>query len=398
MTEKKKRFILRMPIGSDRMIHLFVMILTLFGLVMVTSATMGTDAANYATLIKTVVKQLIFTIAGYVGMLFMARMFTFERCKQLLPMLIMGTGAVLLFALVFEPVGGARAWIRIPVMSGLEFTIQPSEFAKISIMLILAIYLGDVKVQKITDKELLKGPLIIILVYVAIVVLLQKDMGSAVIMLGISTILLLIPKHKALRRVQRWILWALVVGIIVAVVFLSPAGEYILQHIPLAQYQIGRFLSARNPFADRYGDGFQLIKGLISFASGGMTGVGFGASIQKYMNFPAASTDYILAIVVEELGFGGFLLIFIGYMIIICRLYSYAMKVKSEKPKMVLVGVAMYLFIHFFLNVGGVTGLIPLTGVPLLLISAGGSSTMSFMTSIGIAQAIISQYKIGKLE
>lgn len=397
MAEKTKRFILRMPVGTDRLIHTSIMVLTLFGLVMVTSATMGTDAANYMSLIRTVIKQLLFTIAGYVGMLYMARMFTFERCRQYLPIITIGTGAFLLFALFFSEVGGARAWIRFP-LAGIEFTIQPSEFAKISIMVILATYFGDLRIQKIEPKELIKGPMIIILTYVFIVFVLQSDAGSAIIMLGIATVLMLIPQHKALRKLQHWILILLVVGIFAICFLMSPLGEGILKHIPIATFQINRFLTAMNPFSDRYGKGYQLIKGLISFASGGLTGVGFGASIQKYMNFPAASTDYILAIVVEELGFGGFLVIFIGYMIIVCRLFSYAMKIQSEKARMILVGVAMYLFIHYLFNVGGVTGLIPLTGVPLLLISAGGSSTMSFMTSIGLAQAVISQYHQGKIQ
>ncbi len=397
MTEKRKRSVLRLPVGSDRSIHLAVMALTLFGLIMVTSATMGTDAANYMSLIKTVFKQLLFTVAGFVGMLYMSRMFTFERCRQLLFLLILGTLGLLVFALFFDPVGGAKAWIRVPV-AGMEFTLQPSEFSKISIMLIMAMYLGDVRVQKIESKELVKAPLLLVGLFVGIVVILQSDTGSGVIMLGIAAVLFLIPQHRALRNYQKKLLLLLAGGGGLAVFLMTPVGETVLKHIPIATYQINRFLMAQNPFADRYGDGYQLIKGLISFASGGLTGVGFGASIQKYMNFPAASTDYILAIVVEELGFGGFLFIFFCYMVIFCRLFIYAMKIESERARMVLIGVAMYLFIHYLFNVGGVTGLIPLTGVPLLLISAGGSSTMSFMTSVGIAQAIISQYRQGRIQ
>lgn len=397
MTEKQKRFFLSMPAGIDRLIHLSIMLLTLFGLIMVTSATMGTDAGNYMSLIVVVIKQLVFTIAGYIGMLMMARLFSFELCRKYLIPLIVSTAGILLFTLVFHSVGGAKAWIRIPLGSA-EVTIQPSEFAKISIILIMAMYLGDIRVQKISCAELIKAPAILVLLYVFIVVVLQSDTGSGVIMLGIAIILLLIPRHKALQRLQKRVLILLILAFILLIILMSPIGEVILKHIPIATYQINRFLMAQNPFQDRYGEGYQLIKGLISFVSGGLTGVGFGASIQKYTNFPAASTDYILAIVVEELGIGGFLLIFFCYMIIICRLFNYALRMHSEKGRMVLIGVAMYLFIHYLFNVGGVTGLIPLTGVPLLLISAGGSSTMSFMTSVGIAQAVIRQYRLGRLE
>ena len=394
----KKKFYFRMPAGHDRLIHSTILALTLFGLVMVTSATMGTDAANYMSLIRTVFKQLLFTAAGYIGMLIMARKFTFELCRKYLFHLIFLTIAALLFVLVFDPVGGARAWIRIPIGNIIEFTIQPSEFAKMSIMIIMATYLGDLRIQKISGKELIKAPFILVMLFVVIVALLQSDFGSAVIMLGIALILFLIPKHPSLRKYQKNLLLTLFFGGALLIFLMSPAGEAILKMIPFAQYQINRFLVAQNPFADRYGGGYQLIKGLISFASGGISGVGFGASIQKYMNFPAASTDYILAIVVEELGIGGFLFIFIGYMIVICRLFNYAIKIESENARMILIGTAMYLFIHFVFNVGGVTGLIPLTGVPLLLISAGGSSTMSFMTAIGLSQSVISKYRQGRIE
>ena len=137
---------------------------------------------------------------------------------------------------------------------------------------------------------------------------------------------------------------------------------------------------------------------MISFATGGLTGVGVGASIQKYTNFPAASTDYILAIIVEETGILGFVALFAGYMLIIMRLFNYAKRIESEKAKMVLIGTAFYLFVHYVFNVGGVTGLIPLTGVPLLLMSSGGSSTMSFMMAIGVCQAVICQYRTGRLK
>ena len=189
---------------------------------------------------------------------------------------------------------------------------------------------------------------------------------------------------------------AVILGL--AVFMLTPYGEAIIGMLPLQEYQINRIYSSINPFSDQYGSGYQLINGLVSFASGGWFGVGFGNSVRKYTNFPAANTDFILAIIVEELGFIGFLMILVPYCIIIFRLMNYALKIRNEKAKIILIGVAMYFLLHFILNVGGVTGLIPLTGVPLLMISAGGSSTLAAMSALGIAQAIISRYKRGLIE
>ena len=105
-----------------------------------------------------------------------------------------------------------------------------------------------------------------------------------------------------------------------------------------------------------------------------------------------------MAIVVEELGIVGFLLIFIPYIIIICRLFYFAMRIKNEKAQILLVGTAMYLAVHCLFNIGGVTGLVPLTGVPLLMISSGGSSSLAFMASIGVAQSVIAQYRRGAIQ
>ena len=165
----------------------------------------------------------------------------------------------------------------------------------------------------------------------------------------------------------------------------------------MADYQKNRILSAVNPFTDLYNTGYQLVNGLVSFASGGWKGLGFGNSVRKYTDFPAANTDFILAIVVEETGLIGFGLIFIPYMIIIIQLFRYAMKMESERGRIILVGTAMYLMVHCLFNIGGVTGMIPLTGVPLLMISSGGSSTLSFMLSIGLAQAVICAWRRGDL-
>ena len=170
-----------------------------------------------------------------------------------------------------------------------------------------------------------------------------------------------------------------------------------IYHLPLQEYQINRFLSAVNPFIDQYDTGYQLINGLVAFATGGWFGLGYGNSVRKYTRFPAANTDFILAIIVEELGFVGFMAMFIPYCIIIFRLIRYAQKTNSEKAKIVLIGVASYIAIHIFFNVGGVTGLIPLTGVPLLMISAGGSSALATLVAIGIAQAVIARIRTGEI-
>lgn len=397
MEKKRKRGALKMPLLYDRYMHISTLILVLFGLVMITSASMGLAAGNTMYLVTVIAKQVVFTVIGYIGMLFVAKIFNFQILRNNISLIVLATLVFLIVPLGFSSVGGAKAWIRIP-MAGGEVTIQPSEFAKISIMLVVAAYLCDLKNRKPTNWELIKTPTIIIGLFVLIVAILQSDFGSAAIMIMIAAVIFLIPQHPQLVGYQKIVFFLIIIAIAGMLLLLSPLGSELIQHLPLQEYQKSRITSAINPFSDKYGSGYQLTNGLVSFASGGFFGVGFGNSVRKYTNFPAANTDFILAIVVEELGFIGFMIIFTFYSIIVFRLFKYAFKMKSEKGRVILVGTAMYLLFHFVLNVGGVTGLIPLTGVPLLMISYGGSSTMSIMVAIGVSQAVISRYRLGEIE
>ena len=160
----------------------------------------------------------------------------------------------------------------------------------------------------------------------------------------------------------------------------------------LKPHQLGRITTWLNPLLDEKGDGWQLVNALVAFSNGGLFGQGFGASRQKYGYIPESHNDFIVAIIYEELGLVGFLLFLIPYCIIIYKMFHYGMKVKETKSKLILYGVGLYFFTHLLVNVGGVSGLIPMTGVPLLLISSGGSSTWAAMIGIGIAQSIIAKY------
>ncbi len=394
----KRRFFLRMPKRADRGIFISILFLAGFGLLMIASSSMGLTVGRPGRLALIVIKQIVFLGAGYYFMVWLANYFKLSFLKTgSFPVWAIGIGFALLFCLAFPAAGGARAWIRVPV-SGMDISIQPSEFAKVMVILIVAAYCGDVKKVFDNSSDFVKRPAVFIFAYFLIVLVLQSDMGSAVVILMIACICLMIPQHPQLRMAQSLIRFLIIAGMAVVLYILSPFGEAVIRRLPLKAYQINRFLSALNPFVDMYDTGFQLVNGLVSFATGGWFGLGFGNSVRKYTQFPAANTDFILAIVVEELGLFGFLMIFVPYMIIIVQLFRYAMKIKSEQARIILIGTAMYLVIHCLFNIGGVTGMIPLTGVPLLMISSGGSSTLAFMIAVGISQAVIDQYRKGAIE
>lgn len=384
--------------GSDIWILISVLLLAVFGLLMIGSASMGLSIGNNVSLIITVAKQFIYIFVGYAFMCFASHHFTLKSIKSdNFPFVMIAAEVALLACRAFTPSSGAHAWIRMR-FPGFEMTIQPSEFTKIVGYLIVAAYLGDIKKKRKPLKQLIAVPVIAVLLYLFTIILIQHDFGSAAVLLVIVCVCYLIPRNKTLRKTQKALACLFFAGVLGVFFLITPSGMKFIESVPfLMAYQKNRFLSAINPFIDQYGDGYQLVNGLVSFATGGWFGVGFGKSIRKYTNFPAANTDFILAVLVEETGFCGFLLIMFLYSVLIVRLFIYAAKMKSEKAKIILVGTAMYFMVHIFLNVGGVTGLIPLTGVPLPLFSAGGSSAMSMMLSVGICQAVISGYHKGEI-
>lgn len=397
--EKQTYHLLQMVKGKDIPIHLAIIALMIYGLLMIGSASLGRSVNNSSYLIITMGKQFAFLLIGYLMMAILSRKFSLKWLKsQSFPGFMIIMEVLLLMCLIFREAGGAKAWIRIP-LGPAEVTIQSSEFVKVASILILAAYVGDVR--KRYDKpcrQILGRPLLFIATYVFTIIFLQSDFGSAAIVFGITCVCLLIPRNKQLSKFQKYeriLFWAV---LLLAVFALSPLGEAVILALPLKPYQKLRFTSAINPFEDRYGNSYQLVNGLISFATGGLFGVGYGNSVRKYTDFPAANTDFILSILVEELGFVGFLLLMFFYCVIMFRLFHFARKMKSEKGRIILVGTAMYFMIHIFLNVGGVTGLIPLTGIPLPLLSAGGSSAWAVLSCVGISQAVIASYKRGEIE
>lgn len=239
-------------------------------------------------------------------------------------------------------------------------------------------------------------PIIFLLSFI-LMIFIQKDIGTLAVMLSMVGVCFLIPSHKNLRKPQKILLILICTGIGLLLFLMSEPGMEVVrwfgEKFPYFAHITTRFENAINPFLDPYVGGYQPINGLYGIARGGLQGVGFGESIQKYGYLTQSDNDYILSIVIEELGVFGLGIIVAGYAIIIKRLFYYAFRTKSEGYKVILIGTAMYIFAHFVLNVGGVGGLIPLTGVPLLFISSGGSSMMSIMSAIGISQAIIARIR-----
>jgi len=376
---KRKKKIRLFPAYSDKLIIFCALILLIYGSLMVVSADMRNSVGDNGALVLSIVKQGIVALLGIAALSFACRYNPF-RPKTFMILNILVT-ALLLTTLLFEASSGASAWIDLKVI-----TIQPSEIAKVYIITYIAHMLSYDK-GKDDNRKRFYLCCFWTLVYTFIIVVLQHDLGSGFILFGIAFSMLMANRLRYLAW-HRLVFFLLFIGVMAAALYLlSPAGTAFLESIAGDNYQINRFLSSANPFKDPYGTGYHLIMSLVSFATGGWFGLGYGKSIHKYMNFPNPSSDFILAIFIEEMGIVfGLIPLVILYFLIWWRLISFSLNTTSDRARLVCLGTVMYTVLHFVLNVGGVTGLIPLTGVPLLLISAGGTSTVCCMLAIGLCE------------
>lgn len=382
--------------GVDKTVYFCVVILTIYGIVMIGSASVGQSAKMgpmYASM--NMIKQAIFVLGGFAAMIFLTRCFKKSWVNANSTWIFYAMGLVLMLAcLFFEDGKGSHAWIR----TG-SFTIQPAEFMKVIMILFLSFHFGEIEeycqiprnITRQKKEELQKRklwycilrPILAIFIAFFVGVFLQKDMGSSLIMAFICMMLFFITPRPYYTKYKKLALILLVIGFILILL----SATFILK-----PYQLGRIYTWLNPLGDIEGDGWQLTNALIAFATGGLFGKGFGSSTQKYGYIPESHNDFIVAIIYEELGLVGFMLFLIPYVIIIYKMFHYALRIKDTKSKLILYGVGLYFFTHLLVNVGGVSGFIPMTGVPLLLISSGGSSTLAAMMGLGIAQSIIAKY------
>lgn len=382
--------------GVDKTVYFCVVILTIYGIVMIGSASVGQSAKMgpmYASM--NMIKQAIFVLGGFAAMVFLTRCFKKSWVNANSTWIFYAIGLVLMLAcLFFEDGKGSHAWIRIG-----SFTIQPAEFMKVIMILFLSFHFGEIEeycqiprnITRQKKEELQKRklwycilrPILAIFIAFFVGVFLQKDMGSSLILAFICMMLFFITPRPYYTKYKKLALILLVIGFILILL----SATFILK-----PYQLGRIYTWLNPLGDIEGDGWQLTNALIAFATGGLFGKGFGSSTQKYGYIPESHNDFIVAIIYEELGLVGFMLFLIPYVIIIYKMFHYALRIKDTKSKLILYGVGLYFFTHLLVNVGGVSGFIPMTGVPLLLISSGGSSTLAAMMGLGIAQSIIAKY------
>jgi len=277
----------------------------------------------------------------------------------------------------------ARSWFKLGPIS-----LQPSEFAKSIIIIYLACSYFALEKKKNVSMSNILFPIAICMI-IAFLIILQPDFGTALIILGIIFFIFIsVPMVK--KNIVKVMKYG-IVGIAVGAIAILYSGTDILN-----SRQIERF-KFRDP-CTRYieSTGYQVCNGFIAIHNGGLFGVGLGNSSQKYLYLPESHTDFIFPIIVEEWGAIVGVLLIIGYVIMLYRILKIAREGENLRLSILAYGVFIYLLLHILINLLGVLALIPLTGVPLPLLSYGGSFTLNVVLMLFVVQRVNIENKILK--
>lgn len=348
----------------DLFLILVVLFLLTLGVVMVTSAsfpralsaTGGADPFSFGK------KQLFFSLLSLVLMVVMIN-FDYHRLRRFTILFAVLAPVLLVLVLFFgAEINGARRWFDLKI-----FNFQPSEFAKLALIFVLAHYLTEIG----SEVRNFSTGMLIPLVYAGLIcglVMMEPDLGTTIVIFAIFLTML----FAAGVRIGH--LFLLSVSAIAAGVVLIIKEPYRLQ----------RFFSFLDPTQDPQGAGWQILQSLMALGSGGIIGLGLGRSRQKFFYLPEPHTDYIYSIIGEELGLLGTILVLLLFLCLAWRGYKVALSAKDHYGSLLAVGITSWLVVQALINIAVVTATIPATGITLPLVSYGGSSLGLTMLAVGI--------------
>ncbi|WP_227936538.1 putative lipid II flippase FtsW [Alkalihalobacillus deserti] len=350
---------------NDWLLIITTFLLAAFGLVMVFSSSyaLGIVRENpdpYAFIHRQFLWFGLATFAYFVIMHFPYRLY-----RKMSPIIIVMSLIALILVKVpglGANINGAERWVDLGPLR-----IQPSEFVKLGII----IYLAQVYSHKQAYiDQFIKGvmPPLVVVGFVFGLIMMQPDLGTATSILLVTLLLVFFSGAK-----WRHLIGLAAVGVSLFIVFALSAP-----------YRVKRLTSFQDPFADPTDTGHQVIQSYIAIAHGGLGGTGLGQSVQKLFYLPEAHTDFILAVVAEELGLLGVLFVLGAHALILTRGVMIGTKCKDPFGSLLAFGIVFQISIQIIFNVGAVTGLLPITGIPLPLISNGGSSLLITLISLAI--------------
>jgi rod shape determining protein RodA len=342
----------------------FVLLICTFGILEIYSATLTTNLAGK----HLHVSQIYWVVAG-VGLMFVMSLLNYQVLLENVHWLYLGSLGSLLAVLIFGTrYLGAKRWIRLP--GGMHF--QPSEWVKLILILAMARYFAEFRQREMTIGELVKAGLVCGVPF--FLVLVQPDLGTSLTYIPIAFMALFLGGMKGRHMA-------------LLLVLASLAAPLAWKH--MKPYQRARLASFVNPEQDSQGAGYQVEQSLIAVGQGGLTGRGFARGSQTQGSFiPEPHNDFIFAAWSEEHGFVGAMTVLLLYFVVLMRLVHNAQTAPDRAGAFVVMGVVAVLTFHILINVGMVVGFMPVTGIPLPLMSYGGSSVLFTFLALGIVNNI----------
>jgi cell division protein FtsW len=353
----------------DRLLLFTTVLLSAAGLVMVTSASVAFAYTQHQSAWYYAQRQGAWMAIGFVA-LFALQRFDYRRLKPLAPAGAV-IAALLMLAVLVPHVGvsinGARRWLE----AGPLGTIQPSELGKLAFAVFIAMWV-ERNTKRMGDFQKVFAPFAAMLAGALALLMLQRDLGTAIVMVGIFVAAY----------------WAGGGPIRHVVLLIGMLGLGLVAVTVMEGYRMARLTAFKNPWSDPLGAGFQATQSLYGLASGGYFGVGIGHSIEKYGWLPEAHTDFIFAIVGEETGLVGTTLVMIGFLAFGIRGYRAALRSPDTFGMALAASITTWVTFEALLNMATVTNTIPITGVPLPFFSYGGTAVATTLAAVGVLLSI----------
>lgn len=371
----------------DLWLLVLMLIYSIFGLIMIFSASSVSTVLRYnVPQYHFFIRQAIFLLVSYiVGFVIITRIPT-SKYKYFTPFLVILIVVALIGLLLYGKLtNNVRSWYKMG-----PFALQPSEFAKSVCIIFLAVFYSRIEKMKNKNIYLFLFPAAVC-IGIALLIAVQPDFGTALIICGIVFFIFL-----SIPFIKQNIIKILKIGAMIALVLvliLLYSGTELLKSYQLQRFQ---FASPCSRYTEN--TGYQVCNGFIAIHNGGLFGVGLGNSSQKYLYLPESHTDFIFPIIVEEWGAIVGVLLILGYMIMLYRILKIAREAENLRLSILAYGVFLYLLFHILVNLLGILALIPLTGVPLPLLSYGGSFTMNVILMLFVVERVSIENKTIKMK
>ncbi|WP_324670243.1 putative lipid II flippase FtsW [Geochorda subterranea] len=350
----------------DVVLVLAVMTLVGIGLVMVLSASYTRALSQFGDPYHFFERQVLYAAAGWILVALLSRIEP-DRFKPLAVPLMAISYVLLVVVLLTGPeIGGSRRWITLPL-----FSFQPSELAKLAAINFTAYWVAQRPGEM---GSLVRGSLVPLLAAGLAfgLIMLEPDFGTAAMLLGVVVVQLFAAGMRVAHLAG---LMALAVPGLAALIWLEP-------------YRLARLLAFVDPWADPAGRGWSVIQALLALGSGGPFGLGLGQSRQKFAYLPEHHTDFIFAILGEELGWVGAMTVVVLFCVVAWRGYRIALGLRDPYQQVLATGLVVLLVGQALINMGVVSGILPVTGIPLPFLSYGGSSLIGSLTVVGVLLAL----------